>query len=100
MYIFFDALDEDRREFLTLLKQTHGWGIGTLHLLATSRREEDIAKVMSTLVSRELFIDESLVDGDIRIHVSETLDHDKDFERYSAEKRMIKSALTEGAHGM
>ena len=103
VYIVFDALDEcqDRREFLTLLKKIYGWEIGTIHLLATSRHEQDIAKVLTTLVSYNVPMDENFVNGDIRFHVSKTLSDDPDFGMYSAKERnMVETSLTEGAHGM
>ena len=103
VYIIFDALDEcqDRRNFLTLLNKIHSWEIGTLHLLATSRHEQDIAKILTTLVTYIVPMDESFVDGDIRFHVSKTLNDDPEFGVYSGkERKMVETALTEGAHGM
>ena len=103
VYIIFDALDEcqDRRNFLTLLNKIHSWEIGTLHLLATSRHEQDIAKVLTTLVTYIVPMDESFVDGDIRFHVSKTLNDDPEFGVYSGkERKMVETALTEGAHGL
>ena len=103
VYIVFDALDEsqDRRDFLTLLRKIHSWEIGTIHLLATSRHEPDIAKALATLVSSNVPMDKYFVDGDIRFHVSKTLNDDPEFDMYSGEERkMVETALTEGAHGM
>ena len=103
VYIVFDALDEcqDRREFLTLVKNIHSWEIGTIHVLATSRHEQDIAKVLTNLVSYDVPMDEKFVDSDIRFHVSKTLSDDPDFGMYSAEERnMVETSLTDGAHGM
>ena len=102
-YIVFDALDEcqDRRDLLALLKHIHGWELGPLHLLATSRQEHDIGRALKDLISHDIPMDEHLVDGDIRIHVSRTLDHDHEFKKYSGEqKKLVENALTEGAHGM
>jgi hypothetical protein len=46
-------------------------------------------------------MDETLVNGDIRVHVSQTLAHDIKLKMCSAEEKgMIESALIEGAHGM
>ena len=91
---------QDRREFLTLVKNIHSWEIGTIHVLATSRHEQDIAKVLTTLVPYNVPMDKNFVNGDIRYHVSKTLSDDPDFGMYSAEERkMVETALTEGAHG-
>ena len=102
VYLVFDALDEcqNRREFLTLLKNIHGWDIGAIHLLATSRHEHDIAKVLTRLVSYNVPMDEKFVNSDM-FHVSKTLNDDPAFGMYTVEERkMVEIALTEGAHGM
>ena len=102
-YIVFDAHDEcqDRRDFLKLLKEIHGWKLGTIHLLATSRQEHDIGRALRILVSHGIPMDDNLVDDDIRLHVSKTLGYDDEFEMYSAEqKKMVENSLAEGAHGM
>ena len=102
-YIVFDALDEchDRRDFLKFLKELHGWGLGPLHLLATSRQEDDITRVLNPLVSCVVPMDRSFVDGDILVHVSKTLEDDGEFAVYSGEEReKIRDVLTKGAHGM
>jgi hypothetical protein len=103
VYIVFDALDEcaNQPEFLKLLEEIHSWNLVPLHLLATSRREQDIEERLSGLVSHQVFMDEVLVGGDIQVHVSRTLDKDTKFCRCSAEmKENIKATLMEGAHGM
>jgi len=103
VYLIFDALDESpyRREFLTILEQIRRWGLGIFHLLATSRKEQDIANLLNTLFSHEVSMDASLVDSDIRVHVSKTLERDHDFQSHSAEERkLIETTFTEGAHGM
>jgi hypothetical protein len=103
VYIVFDALDEcaNRPEFLKLLEEIHGWNLDSLHLLATSRREQDIEEALSDLVSHQVFMDKDLVAGDIEVYVSRTLDNDPKFCRCSAEmKENIKATLMEGAHGM
>jgi len=102
VYIIFDALDEypKRVELLTLLRDFHNWGLGTLHILATSRNERDIAETLDSLVSHRIPM-EGFVDGDIRVYVSHTLDHDLKFQMCSAEeKKMIETTLISGAHGM
>ncbi|KAF8499924.1 hypothetical protein JB92DRAFT_2677543, partial [Gautieria morchelliformis] len=103
VYIVFDALDEcsERNTFLTLLREVVSWGLGSLHLLVTSRKERDIEETLSSLVSHQVHMDDSLVDGDIQIHVSRTLGDDIKFSLCSAgEKEKIKTTLIEGAHGM
>ncbi|KAF8501835.1 hypothetical protein JB92DRAFT_863791 [Gautieria morchelliformis] len=102
VYIIFDALDEcqDRRNFLSILEKIHGWGLGALHVLATSRKEREIEVTLSSLVSHQVSMDEDLVQDDIRLHVSERLAHDIEFRVYSAEeKTMVEATLVDGAHG-
>ena len=103
MYIIFDALHEcqHRREFLGLLKQFHGWALGPLHLLTTSRQEHDIARVLNPFVSYDIHMDGSLVDEDIRLHVSRRLGQDEEFRMVpEKERKMVENALAEGAGGM
>jgi len=46
-------------------------------------------------------MDQILVNEDICVHVSNTLDHDEELATYSAEeKKMVETALTKGVHGM
>jgi hypothetical protein len=103
VYIVFDALDEcpERSGFLKVLREVHGWKLDALHVLATSREEGDIQKALGGLVSREVPMDETLVNGDIQVYVSRRLVEDIEFSMCSAdEKEMVKTTLTQGAHGM
>jgi hypothetical protein len=103
VYIIIDALDEcpDRHEFLELLEEFHGWDSDKIHLLATSRTEQDIHKTMSRLGSYDVPMDENFVDGDIRVFVCRSLDRDIRLRMYSAhEKERIATMLFNGAHGM
>ena len=103
VYIIFDALDEspDPHELLTLLRLIHDWGLDALHLLVTSRKDRDIEKTLSRLVSHSVSMDESFVDLDIRLHVSRTLKQDSKFQLFSAkETKRIETVLIGRAHGM
>ena len=103
VYIAFDALDEcvDRHQLLMILGQMHYWGISTLHLLATSRRERDIEEELKPLVSHEVPMMESLVNADIHLHVTRTLVSDIKFQKCpEVLKERMKITLMRGAHGM
>jgi hypothetical protein len=104
VYIVFDALDEcpERSRFLTVLTDIHSWEeFGMLHLLVTSRKERDIEDVLAGLISHEMRMDEGLVDGDIEVHVTRTLEDDVKFSMWSPEeKEMVKTALMKDAGGM
>jgi hypothetical protein len=46
-------------------------------------------------------MDEKLLDGDLRLHVSRTLEDDAKFRMFSTvEKETVMATLVEGAHGM
>ncbi|KAF8517210.1 hypothetical protein JB92DRAFT_2668113, partial [Gautieria morchelliformis] len=103
VYIVLDALDEcqERSQLLALLRGIHDWNLDKVHLLATSRTDHDIEEMLTPLVSHQVSMDENLVDGDIRIHVSKSLEHDVKFQLCSAEeKQLIETTLMKGAHGM
>jgi hypothetical protein len=103
VYIVFDALDEcpERSKFLAAIQDIHDWELDTLHLLVTSRNERDIEDTLCGLVSHEVPMDEKLIDGDIRLHVSRTIEDDTKFKMFSPiEKGMVMTTLIEGAHGM
>jgi hypothetical protein len=103
VYIVFEALDEcpERSKFLAAIQGIHNWDLDTLHLLATSRKERDIEDTLCGLVSHEVPMDGKLIDGDIRLHVSRTLEDDTKFRMFSAlEKEMVIATLIKGAHGM
>lgn len=84
-YILLDALDEctDWKDLLEFIEALVGWNISTLHLLATSRRENDIATSLEPLVTYQLCIQSALVDADIRVHILERLSNDPKLKRWS-----------------
>jgi hypothetical protein len=103
VYIVFDALDEclDRRRFFKAIRDIHDSELDTLHLLATSRKEQYIKNMLDGLISHEMAMKEGLVDSDILVHVTRTLEDDAMFSMYSPEvKEMVKTTLTRGAFGM
>ncbi|KAF8489946.1 ankyrin repeat-containing domain protein, partial [Gautieria morchelliformis] len=103
VYIVFDALDEcpERTRFLMVIRDIHGWEFELLHLLVTSRKERDIEEMLGGLISHEMPMDKSLVDNDIQVHVTRTLEDDVKFSMCSAEeKEMVKTTLMYGACGM
>jgi hypothetical protein len=70
-YIVVDALDEctERDELLRLINEIVGWDLGSLHILATSRKERDIEDRLKCLVSPQIHIQSALVDSDIESYV-------------------------------
>ena len=102
-YIIVDALDEclEREKLLGLIEDIAGWKISTLHILATSRKEQDIEDCLSSIVSSQINIQSSLVNADIRIHVRDRLRKDRKLQKWSAHAQAeIEAALIANAHGM
>lgn len=102
-YILLDALDEciDRDDLLELIEPTMSWNMDNLHLLTTSRKENDISTSLEPLVSRQLCIQSGLVDTDIRVHVPETLSNDSKLKKWPVNvKKEIEDTLMNRAKGM
>lgn len=102
-YILLDALDEckDREELLEFLEALMGWNIDSLHLLTTSRKENDISTSLEPLVTRQLCIESGLINADIRVHVLERLSNDPKLKKWPVDIRMeIEDTLMRDANGM
>lgn len=103
VYIVIDALDEcsERKNLMTLIEQMTKWNLGNLHMLFTSRKEEDLNRVLLPL-SVEVNLESSLhVHGDIAFHVRTVLQNDPDFSKWQPPQKLaIETRLTEGAHGV
>ena len=77
------------------------WNVDNLHVLATSRKENDIMTSLEPLVTCQLCIQSTLVDADIRVHVQERLSHDPKLKKWPVDvQKDIEDALTTGAKGM
>ena len=102
-YILLDALDEctDREDLLEFIEALMKWNVHDLHVLATSRKENDIAMSLEPLVTCQLCIQSALVDADICVHVRERLSHDPKLKKWPVDvQKEIEAALTKGAKGM
>ena len=102
-YIIVDALDEctEREALLELIERIVGWKISTLHILVTSRQEREIEDCLVALSWRRVDLQETVVAGDIEMHVRERLQNDSKLKKWPAKVQAeIEAALTEGAHGM
>jgi hypothetical protein len=103
IYIVLDALDEcaKRNDVLKWIKEMTSWGKGKLHLLATSRPEEDIAKHLRLLDPDPVYINQDLITRDVKRYIDYILDGEDAFDRWNDEIRAnIKSKLLESAGGM
>ena len=103
VYVVLDALDEcrDREQFLALVEEIVNWKIGKLHILTTSRAEQDIADCIGPLVTAQINLCSTLVDADIQTHLHERLRNDSKLKRWPVKvHEQIEAVLMEGAHGM
>src|ERR1700730_15819112 len=103
VYIVLDALDEcaEREDVLKWIKQTTCWRMSKLHLLATSRPEEEIAKHLQLLDPDHVYIKQDLVSRDIERYINNILYDEGSFEQREDEmKANIKNTVLEGAKGM
>jgi hypothetical protein len=103
VFIILDALDEctERKDLLDWIKEMTSWRKGKLHLLATSRSEEDISKPLRLLDPDHISIKQGLVTRDIERYINSILDGGDSFERWGDEiKANIKNKLLDSAGGM
>lgn len=102
VYIIIDALDEssERVPLLNLIDEITGWNLDCLHILFTSRKEEELNRHLGR-ISVEVNLESSVVDADIAFHVHAVLQNDLAFSKWpEAQKLYIETSLTKGAHGM
>jgi hypothetical protein len=107
IYIVLDALDEcnQRIELMSVLKIVAGWQNQDLHLLMTSRKEQDIESSMEDFLCAEnyVYLQSDRVDTDIQLYVKHRLSYDKTLIKWGKEtavRQEIEARLLEGAHGM
>jgi hypothetical protein len=103
IFIILDALDEcrEREELLGLIENIVNCELEMLHLLVTSRRENDIEETLTPLVTGQICIQSALVDADIRIHIREQLQNDTKLKRWPENVRIeIEKTLMDRANGM
>src|SRR5277367_5167984 len=103
VYIVLDALDEcaQRKDVLKWIKQMTSWRNSGLHLLVTSRPEEDIAKLLRLLDPDHINIKQDLVRRDIERYINSILYDEDSFGQWGDEmKANVKNTLLESAEGM
>ncbi|KAK7977079.1 ankyrin repeat-containing domain protein [Apiospora saccharicola] len=120
VYIVLDALNEcpqigDERDLLMqCIQEIRGWGIPHLHLMATSRREHDIALYLSTHrihkpessiidYSVEISLEScsSEMRDDIKTYINAQLSNKPKFGHWKPDlQRRVRLALIEKAQGM
>lgn len=103
VYITIDALDEstNRESILeTLRRIMTREDLNRISILATSRKEMDIERVLVPIAT-ELSLSNMYVDEDIRTYVKSRLREDPKFSRWPDSLRNdTEAALVKGAKGM
>lgn len=105
VYLFLDAIDEvpmesNREQLLRALLDIHAWKNQSLHVLLTSRNHRDIRDIFID-ITEEVAMENSGVDEDIALYVSEHLKRDPMLrKKWGHHRDRIQKALTERAHGM
>ena len=102
-YIILDALDEskDREELLEWIQQVSDWGLKNVHILVTSRKENDIDDTLSSLLTCQIRMQSTLIDADIVAFVQDKLVQDPKLKKWPEKVRAeIETTLIEGACGM
>jgi hypothetical protein len=103
VYIVIDALDEcaERKDILKWIDRTMSWKKSKLHLLATSRPEEVIAKDLRSLDPDHVHIKQDLVSRDIERYINCILYDEDSFGKWDdGTKTTIKNTVLESASGM
>ena len=106
-YIILDALDEcaEREELLTDLESIVAWKDANLHVLVTSRKENDIERALVPLVGERstISIQNALVNADICTYVHDRLQTDRNLQRWQKYPKVqleIEATLVRKADGM
>jgi hypothetical protein len=107
VYVVVDALDEcaQRAELMETLNTIAGWELPNLHLLVTSRREQDIEFTLTGFVSEQnrICLQSTLVDRDIQRYVRQRLSDDKRLQKWGTDATVlgdIEATVMGGAKGM
>ena len=105
VYIILDALDESprhkhREDLLQALEDMRRWPDPQLHLLVTSRDEQDIREHINPLPDQAVKMNNVSVDADIASFVSSHLKDNRRLRKWEKHRDLIERALTEGAKGV
>ena len=106
-FILLDALDEckERQRLMPTIEEMAKWKVSSLHMLFTSRKEQDIEESLSTVLDeeRQICIQSALVADDIRRYLRRRIHEDRELMRWQKKLEVqneIETALMEKAGGM
>ena len=102
VFLVIDALDEcrDRSKLLDGIKTIRRSPNDFLHLLATSRREEDLVAGLEPVDSEVISLQGNHIDDDIRKFIIECIKEDPQMQKWIKYHDEIEAALVDGAGGM
>ena len=105
VYILLDVLDESprhqtREPVLDTLETIRNWSLQGLHLLVTSRYEQDIHDPLDPGPAQKVGMRNVEIDKDIDDFVSRRLDEDRKLRKWIPFRDKIQKALAEGAKGL
>ncbi|KAJ5087891.1 hypothetical protein N7456_011507 [Penicillium angulare] len=104
-YILLDALDEsplgtERDVVLETLQTMRQWDIPGLHLLVTSRDEQNIRDQLNVAAKKDIKMRNPGTDDDIAQFITYHLQNDHNLQQYASSHAQIQTTLMEKAHGM
>jgi hypothetical protein len=107
IYIMLDALDEcgQRLELMEILEVIVGWKFSNLHLIMTSRQEQEIKSSLESFVDPKniICLENDVVDKDIQLYIRQRLCEDKGLAKWRKDvtlQQEIEAALLKGSKGM
>jgi hypothetical protein len=105
VYVVLDAVDESprhkhREALLETLEAMRRWPSPGLHLLVTSRDEQDIQEHLDPLDDEVVSMKNTLVDADIASFVSAHLKDNRRLRKWEKYGGQIEQALVKGAKGV
>ena len=102
-YILIDALDEclEVEKVLMQIETLHRQGLKQLHLLVTSRQEQQITELLTPMEPMKVDMTCEAVDDDIENYINDMLQSSPGLKEWGiTEKDDIRMALLEKADGM
>jgi hypothetical protein len=107
VYLVLDALDKctQRPELIIVLQTVTRWKLENMHLLMTSRKEQDIKTSLESFVKEEdtICLQRDVVDKDVQRYVQQRLSDNKSLAKWNkdaAVRQEIEDALICGTRGM
>ncbi|GAB1315662.1 NACHT domain-containing protein [Madurella fahalii] len=105
VYIILDALDESpqhkhREDLLQTLEDMRRWSCPGMHLLVTSRDEQDIRESLEAQDDQVVSMKNDSIDADIASFVSAHLRENRRLRKWEKYHDRIEQAFTEGAQGV